>query len=49
MGDTSPLTIEGENILFQKPEQIDEICGLRLKEVLNHESRNQNQNQRVKK
>ena len=31
MDDTSPLTIEGENILFQKPEQIDECCGLRYR------------------
>jgi hypothetical protein len=31
MGDTSPLTIEGENILFQKPELSDEVCGLRYR------------------
>jgi len=28
MGDTSPLTIEGENILFQKPELLHDFADL---------------------
>ena len=31
MGYTSPLTIEGDNILFQKPEHLHVFCGLRYR------------------